>query len=111
MTLVKLQRLTNWAFPFSIRENWVLQDLNGVQVFFTIKDKKTVEDENDENALYTDEHTVNTTSTEYVFEMDPADTDLPNGRYYYGFRWVLPSGKTYTVDVPFDVEKTVTNRS
>lgn len=108
--MLKLNRWNTWNFTFKKRASATasFDSLNGVQIFFTIKREKDLDDD-DSTAAYSASHTVSTAVTSHTFTVAPADTDLSPGVYTYWFRWIQ-SGVEKTADWNFEVLATTTNR-
>lgn len=109
--MLKYARWTTWNFTFKKRASATAEfdDLNGYQIFFTIKPKLDTE-ATDKAALYKTDTTIATSITYHTFTVTPASSDIPPGIYTYGFRYIT-GGVEKTVDREFEVVATTTNRS
>lgn len=108
--MLKLNRWNTWNFTFKKRASATasFDSLNGVEIFFTIKREKDL-DNTDATALYSADTLVSSEVTLYTFTVSPNDTDLAPGVYSYWFRWIQ-SGVEKTADCCFEVLPTTTNR-
>lgn len=97
----------SWNFRFSLTDTaGAVVDLNGYKLRFRIKKNRTDEDV---DAVDSQDFDIATSVLYKDIQVEKEDTDIAEGTYWVGTRYISPSGKSKSVDTQITVKKSISN--